>query len=120
LSFCPGKRQRNGWSGTWPRDLDLDFDLDTVGSWSADAVVTPVEGTSSLRFASSVRERKRCAERRSAQRHNPRRSRLPRRTRGLGDILLAAITGASYERALAAAVPSPKPIGPSLAGSWRS
>lgn len=41
VSFCPGKQQRDGWSGAWARDLGVD--LDAIRAWGADAVVTLVE-----------------------------------------------------------------------------
>jgi ADP-ribosyl-[dinitrogen reductase] hydrolase len=41
LTFCPGKTQKNGWTGAWQRSLDLD--LAAIKAWSADAVVTLME-----------------------------------------------------------------------------
>jgi ADP-ribosyl-[dinitrogen reductase] hydrolase len=41
LTFCPGKTQKNGWTGAWQRSLDLD--LAAIKTWGADAVVTLME-----------------------------------------------------------------------------
>jgi ADP-ribosyl-[dinitrogen reductase] hydrolase len=41
ITFCPGKIDQYAMSGQWDRDLG--FDLDTVRSWRATAVVTLVE-----------------------------------------------------------------------------
>ena len=41
LTFCPGKTQKNGWTGAWQRSLDLD--LAAIKAWGADAVVTLME-----------------------------------------------------------------------------
>jgi ADP-ribosyl-[dinitrogen reductase] hydrolase len=41
LTFCPGKTQKNGWTGAWQRSLDLD--LSAIKAWGADAVVTLME-----------------------------------------------------------------------------
>ena len=43
LTFCPGKTQKNGWTGAWQRSLDLD--LAAIKTWGADAVVTLMEST---------------------------------------------------------------------------
>ncbi len=41
LTFCPGKKDPNGMTGAWNRDLDLD--LDSIRDWGAAAVVTLLE-----------------------------------------------------------------------------
>jgi len=41
ITFCPGKCDPNGMTGSWERDLDLD--LDAVKTWGASAVVTLLE-----------------------------------------------------------------------------
>jgi len=41
ITFCPGKCDPNGITGSWERDLDLD--LDAVRTWGASAVVTLLE-----------------------------------------------------------------------------
>jgi ADP-ribosyl-[dinitrogen reductase] hydrolase len=41
LTFCPGKKQRGAFTGSWDRDLDVD--LDAIRQWGAAAVVTLVE-----------------------------------------------------------------------------
>jgi ADP-ribosyl-[dinitrogen reductase] hydrolase len=41
ISFCPGKKQTNGATGTWNRDLGLD--LDVVEQWGAASVLTLIE-----------------------------------------------------------------------------
>lgn len=41
ITFCPGKKQRDAWTGLWDRDLCLD--LDKVEAWGAALVVTLVE-----------------------------------------------------------------------------
>ena len=41
LTFCPGKKQENSYSGAWDRDLDVD--LDAVRQWGAAALVTLIE-----------------------------------------------------------------------------
>ena len=41
ITFCPGKCDPNGMTGSWERDLDLD--LDAVKDWGASAVVTLLE-----------------------------------------------------------------------------
>lgn len=42
MTFCPGKIQRDAFTGAWDRDLALD--LDAIRDWGAIAVVTLVEG----------------------------------------------------------------------------
>lgn len=41
LTFCPGKRQRDGMTGPWQRDLALD--LDRIAKWGAASVVSVIE-----------------------------------------------------------------------------
>lgn len=41
LTLCPGKRQPDGLSGHWHRDLDLDLQI--IRDWGATAVVTLME-----------------------------------------------------------------------------
>src|SRR5690242_4071353 len=41
LTFCPGKKQSNGISGPWDRDLDAD--LKVIQSFGAAALVTLME-----------------------------------------------------------------------------
>jgi ADP-ribosyl-[dinitrogen reductase] hydrolase len=41
LTFCPGKKQKDAWTGAWNRDLGLD--LDDVAEWGAVVVVTLLE-----------------------------------------------------------------------------
>ncbi|MEI8282914.1 MAG: cyclin-dependent kinase inhibitor 3 family protein [Armatimonadota bacterium] len=41
LTFCPGKTQKDGWTGAWQRSLDLD--LAAIKKWGSDAVVTLME-----------------------------------------------------------------------------
>jgi len=41
MSLCPGKWQRDGLSGQWQRDLDLD--LDRIRDWGARIVVSLIE-----------------------------------------------------------------------------
>lgn len=41
MSFCPGKKQRNGLSGSWSRDLYLD--LTRISDWGASIIVSLIE-----------------------------------------------------------------------------
>ncbi len=41
LTFCPGKKQANAFTGSWDRDLELD--CDAIRDWGAAAMVTLVE-----------------------------------------------------------------------------
>ncbi|MGH7071728.1 MAG: cyclin-dependent kinase inhibitor 3 family protein [Acetobacteraceae bacterium] len=41
LTFCPGKRQADGMTGQWQRDLALD--LDRIAQWGAASVVSVIE-----------------------------------------------------------------------------
>jgi ADP-ribosyl-[dinitrogen reductase] hydrolase len=41
LTFCPGKKQENSYSGTWNRDLNAD--LEEISKWGAVALVTLIE-----------------------------------------------------------------------------
>lgn len=41
ITFCPGKKQVDGWSGRWDRDLGSDVEV--IERWGAVAVVTLVE-----------------------------------------------------------------------------
>ncbi len=41
MSFCPGKKQLNGLTGSWSRDLYLD--LTTISDWGATIVVSLIE-----------------------------------------------------------------------------
>ena len=41
VTFCPGKKQANAFSGVWQRDLCVD--LDAIADWGAAAVVTLIE-----------------------------------------------------------------------------
>src|SRR5215211_73442 len=41
ITFAPGKRQLDGISGAWDRDVEVD--LDRIAAWNAAAVVTLVE-----------------------------------------------------------------------------
>jgi ADP-ribosyl-[dinitrogen reductase] hydrolase len=41
LTFCPGKKQANSYSGTWDRDLNAD--LEAISKWGAVALVTLIE-----------------------------------------------------------------------------
>lgn len=41
VTFCPGKKQRNGMSGHWHRDLTTD--LNAIAAWGASTVITLVE-----------------------------------------------------------------------------
>ena len=48
LTFCPGKVQPHGLTGSWERDLALD--LDRIRDWGAAAVVTLVEAAELDRY----------------------------------------------------------------------
>lgn len=41
ITFCPGKKQRDGWSGIWNRDLATD--LDVIRQWGTTAVISLIE-----------------------------------------------------------------------------
>jgi ADP-ribosyl-[dinitrogen reductase] hydrolase len=41
ITFAPGKKQANAWSGSHDRDLTVD--LDAIAAWNAAAVVTLIE-----------------------------------------------------------------------------
>jgi len=41
MTFCSGKKQPTGMTGSWDRDLDLD--MDAIKAWGADALVTLVD-----------------------------------------------------------------------------
>jgi len=41
MSFCPGKKQLNGLTGSWSRDLYLD--LARIHDWGASIVVSLIE-----------------------------------------------------------------------------
>lgn len=41
MTICPGKKQPEGASGSWNRDLDID--LDAIRAWGAEALVSLIE-----------------------------------------------------------------------------